>query len=115
MANTAYSGSNKQHSFAQVPKAEMPRSTLNRSSNYKTTFDSGKLIPIYLDQDILPGDTVHINASIFARMATPIYPLMDQLFIDTFWFFIPNRLVWDKWQFFMGEEEVPGDALTTPK
>lgn len=113
--NTAYSGSNKQHSFSLVPKAEIPRSTFNRSSTHKTTFDSGKLIPIYLDQDILPGDTVNLSASVFARMATPIYPLLDQLFIDTFWFFVPNRLVWDKWAFFMGEEEAAGDAQIAPK
>lgn len=112
--NTAYSGRNT-HSFAQVPKAEHPRSTFNRSSAHKTTFDSGKLIPIYLDQDILPGDTINMRASVFARMATPIYPLLDQLFIDTFWFFVPNRLVWDKWAFFMGEEETVGDALLAPK
>jgi len=112
---TAYSGNNKQHSFAQVPKAEHPRSTFNRSSNYKTTFDSGLLIPVYLDQDILPGDTVTMNASMFARMATPLFPLMDQLYLDTFWFFCPNRILWDKWAFFMGEEEVPGDALLAPK
>lgn len=113
--NTAYSGSNQQHAFSMIPKAEHPRSTFNRSSNYKTTFDSGFLYPIYLDQDILPGDTINMRTNIFARMATPIYPLMDQLFIDTFWFFVPNRLVWDKWAFFMGEEEVPGDSQLAPK
>lgn len=113
--NTAYSGSNKQHAFSLVPKAEHSRSTFNRSSNYKTTFDSGKLIPIYLDQDILPGDSISLSANIFSRMATPIYPLMDQLFIDTFWFFCPNRILWDKWPFFMGEEETPGDAQLAPK
>jgi len=115
MKNTAYSGGNKQHAFSMIPKADTPRSTFNRSSNYKTTFDSGKLIPIYLDQDILPGDTVRVRANLFARMATPIYPLLDQLFIETFWFFIPNRLLWDKWAFFMGEEETLGDAQLAPK
>lgn len=113
--NTAYSGSNTASHFAQIPKAQHPRSTFDFSSNYKTTFDSGNLIPIYLDQDILPGDTVNLSTSIFARMATPIYPLMDQLHIDTFWFFVPNRLLWDKWAFFMGEEEAPGDAQLAAK
>jgi Capsid protein (F protein) len=115
MARTnAYSGSNAEHKFNQVPSAEMARSTFNRSSNYKTTFDSGNLIPIYLDE-ILPGDSVSLQNHIFARMATPIYPLMDNLFLDFFWFFVPNRLVWDKWQFFLGEEETPGDAQLAPK
>lgn len=115
MANTAYSGSNKQHAFSQVPKAQHPRSTFDRSSNYKTTMNSGALVPIYLDQDIMPGDTVRLSTNLFGRMSTPIYPLMDQLWIETFWFFVPNRLVWDKWAFFMGEEEVPGDAQLAPK
>lgn len=113
--NTAYSGNNKNHSFNQVPRAELPRSTFDFSSNLKTTLDAGLLYPIYIDPDILPGDTVHMDTALFSRMATPIYPLMDQLYVDTFWFFVPNRLVWDKWQFFMGEEEVPGDAQLPPK
>lgn len=111
---TAYSGSNTQHAFSQVPAVSHPRSTFNRSSNYKTTFDSGKLIPFYVDE-ILPGDTVQLSTSIFARMATPIWPVMDNLHLDFFWFYVPNRIVWDKWQFFLGEEEVPGDAQLPPK
>lgn len=114
MRTRAYSGSNRQHSLSAVAASEHRRSAFNRSSNYKTTFDSGQLIPIYVDE-ILPGDTVHMKTSVFARMATPIYPLMDNLYLDFFWFFVPNRLVWDKWAFFMGEEETPGDAQLAPK
>lgn len=112
--NTAYSGSNKQHSFSQVPSAAIARSAFNRSSGLKTTFDSGKLIPIFVDE-ILPGDTMTLSANIFARLATPITALMDNLYLDFFFFFVPNRIVWDKWAFFMGEEEVPGDAQLPPK
>ena len=104
----------RQHSLAQVPKAAIARSTFDRSSNLKTTFDSGKLIPVFCEE-ILPGDTMNLKTSLFARIATPITALMDNLYLDFFFFFVPNRLVWDKWAFFMGEEEVPGDAQLAPK
>lgn len=98
-----------QHSFAQAPAASIARSSFSRPSSYKTTFDAGKLIPIYVDE-ILPGDTWNVTAAIFARLNTPIVPVMDNMYLDTFWFAVPYRLVWDNWQRFNGEQRNPGDS-----
>jgi predicted chitinase len=92
-----------------IPRADIPRSKFVAQKTHKTTFDSGKLIPIYVDE-VLPGDTVNLKSTLFARMATPLYPIMDNLHMDTFFFFVPNRLVWDNWQKFMGEQNKPGDS-----
>ena len=97
------------HKFSMVPSANIPRSTFNRSHGYKTTFDSGYLIPFYIDE-ALPGDTFNCSASLFARMATPIFPIMDNLFLETFFFAVPIRLIWDNWQKFNGEQIDPGDS-----
>ena len=102
--------SNMQHSFSQVPSANIQRSTFSRSHGYKTTFNASQLIPFFHDE-ILPGDTFAVNATLFARLATPIYPIMDNIWLDTFFFFVPNRLVWSHWVNFMGEEEAPGDYV----
>jgi hypothetical protein len=93
-----------------IPRADIPRSKFTAQKTHKTTFDAGYLIPIYLDE-VLPGDTFNVNATMFARMATPLYPIMDNLHMDTFYFFVPNRLVWDNWQKFMGEQKKPGDSI----
>lgn len=98
-----------QHDFSSVPRADIPRSSFNRSHGLKTTFDAGYLVPIFLDE-ALPGDTFSLNMSSFARLATPIVPFMDNLFMDTFFFAVPNRLVWDNWQRFNGEQTDPGDS-----
>lgn len=98
------------YNFATVPKAEIQRSSFNRSHTWKGTFDSGKLIPFFFDE-VLPGDTFSLNVSLLVRLATPIVPLMDNLYIDTFFFFVPNRLVWDNFQKFMGEREDPDDSI----
>lgn len=98
-----------QHSFSQVPKAEIQRSQFNRSHGYKTTFDSGYLVPFFMDE-ALPGDTFNLKASVFARMATPITPFMDNLFCDTFFFAVPIRLIWDNWEKMNGEQTNPGDT-----
>ncbi|AXH77319.1 MAG: major capsid protein [Microviridae sp.] len=98
-----------QYSFSQVPKAETPRSSFVRNHGYKTTFNAGYLIPFYVDE-ALPGDTFNVSASIFARLATPIVPLMDNMYLDTFFFFVPNRLLWDHWQNLMGERATPTDT-----
>ena len=95
------------HSFAQVARAEIPRNAFNRSHGYKTTFNADLLIPVYVDE-VLPGDTFNLRMTAFARMATPIHPIMDNIWLDTFFFFIPNRLVWENWHRFMGEETFPG-------
>jgi hypothetical protein len=99
------------HKFAMVPKADIPRSSFNIQKGYKTTFDAGYLIPIYVDE-VLPGDSFRFNATLFARLATPLFPTMDNLKLDSFFFFVPNRLVWDNWQKFMGEQENPGDSTS---
>lgn len=100
-----------QHMFSQVPKAEIPRSQFNRSNGFKTTFDAGDLVPCFID-DVLPGDTFNLKMSAFARLATPLTPFMDNLYLDTFFFFVPNRLVWSNWEKFNGEQENPGDSTS---
>ena len=97
------------HAFSEVPKAEIPRSTFDRSFGHKTTFNAGYLIPVLLDE-ALPGDTFKVNMTGFCRMATPIFPIMDNLHMETFFFAIPMRLVWDNWQKFNGEQTDPGDS-----
>jgi len=97
------------HSFSQVPKAEIPRSTFDRSHGYKTTFDAGYLVPFLVDE-ALPGDTFNVRLTGFARLATPIFPIMDNMFMDVQYFAVPIRLVWDNWQKFNGEQKNPGDS-----
>ncbi|AXH77097.1 MAG: major capsid protein [Microviridae sp.] len=101
--------SSAQHTFALSPQANIPRASFNRSHGYKTTFDEGYLVPVFLDE-VLPGDTFSLNMTAFARMATPIYPIMDNLYLDSFFFFIPNRLVWDNWERFNGAQDDPSDS-----
>lgn len=97
------------HQFSQVPTVSIPRSTFKRTHGHKTTFDAGYLIPFYVDE-VLPGDTFKCNATLVARMATPIVPLMDNLFMDTHFFAVPLRLVWNNFQRFMGEQDNPDDS-----
>ena len=105
-------GSANYHQFAEVPHLNIPRSTFDRSHGYKTTFESGMLVPILVDE-ALPGDTFSTKMTAFARLSTPIAPIMDNLYMDTHFFSVPVRLVWDNWQQFMGETE-PSDPVTTP-
>lgn len=97
------------HEFSRVPQAEIQRSTFNRVHGLKTTFDSGYLVPIYVDE-VLPGDTFQMNATGFGRLATPIYPIMDNMYVETFFFYVPNRLIWDNWEKFNGAQDNPGDS-----
>ena len=97
------------HEFSRVPQAEIQRSTFNRVHGLKTTFDSGTLIPIYVDE-VLPGDTFQLNATGFGRLATPIYLVMDNMYVETFFFFVPNRIIWDNWEKFNGAQDNPGDS-----
>jgi len=99
------------HQFAMIPKADIPRSRFKAQKTHKTTFDAGYLVPIYVDE-VLPGDTFNLKMTAFARLATPLYPIMDNMHMDTFFFFVPNRLVWNNWQKFMGEQEDPGDSIS---
>ena len=94
------------HQFSQVPRANIPRSTFDRSHGYKTTFDAGLLIPILVDE-ALPGDTFSVNMTGFARMATPIYPVMDNMYMETQFFAVPMRLLWDNWERFNGAQDTP--------
>jgi hypothetical protein len=97
------------HQFSQVPKADIPRSSFDRSHGYKTTFDAGFLIPFFVDE-ALPGDTFNLKMTGFSRLATPIFPIMDNMFMETQYFSVPMRLVWDNWQKFNGEQKNPGDS-----
>ena len=98
------------HQFSQVPKAEIPRSSFDRSHAYKSTFDAGRLIPFYVDE-ALPGDTFNLRTTALARLATPLKPLMDNMFLETFFFAVPYRLVWDNWEKFMGAQDNPDDSI----
>lgn len=89
------------HQFAMSPRADIPRSKFRREWTHKTTFPSGYLVPIVVDE-VLPGDSLSLDPTIFARLATPIVPTMDNLHLDTFFFFVPNRLVWNHWEQFIG-------------
>ena len=97
------------HEFSRVPQADIQRSTFNRVHGLKTTFNSGDLIPIYVDE-VLPGDTFQMSATGFGRLSTPIYPIMDNMYVETFFFFVPNRIIWDNWEKFNGAQDDPGDS-----
>ena len=99
------------HEFSRVPQADIQRSTFNRSHGLKTTFDAGYLVPIFVDE-VVPGDSFNLKAHGFGRLATPIYPVMDNLYIETFFFFVPNRLIWDNWEKFNGAQDNPGDSTS---
>jgi len=104
-----YGKSKGNHTFAQVPKAQIPRSSFDRSSSLKTAFDAGLLVPIFVDE-CLPGDTFNLNASLFGRLATPIKPLIDNLYLETQWFFVASRLLWRNWERFNGAQDNPADS-----
>lgn len=97
------------HRFSDAPAMYMRRSKFDRSHVYKTTFNAGKLIPVFVDE-VLPGDTARMSVNYFARLATPVKPIMDNIYLDWFFFFVPNRLVWEHWQNFCFEQEDPDDS-----
>ena len=99
------------HQFAMIPKAEVPRSSFDMQKTYKTAFDAGYLVPVFCEE-VLPGDTFNVKMTAFGRLATPIFPVMDNLHLDSFFFFVPNRLVWSNWQKFMGQQDNPGDSIS---
>lgn len=98
------------HRFSDVPSVEIPRSTFDRSHGFKTTFDASYLVPCFIDE-ALPGDTFKCRMSGFARLSTPVYPIMDNLILDTFFFAVPMRLLWSNFKKFMGEQVDPGDSI----
>lgn len=95
--------------FSQVPKANIERSTFDRTHAHKTTFDAGYLIPVLVDE-ALPGDTFNVDLTAFARMATPIFPIMDNAKMDIHFFAVPNRLLWNNWEKFNGSQDNPSDS-----
>lgn len=99
------------HDFAMVPRADIPRSRFAMQKTLKTTFDAGYLVPI-MCEEVLPGDTFNVNVTMFGRLATPLFPVMDNLHLDSFFFFVPNRLVWTNWVRFMGEQDNPSDSIS---
>lgn len=103
---------NTEMHFSQVPQIHQKRSKFERSFSHKTSWNVGDIIPVYVDSDILPGDTVQMDMAELVRMATPIYPIMDNLYMDVYWFFVPHRLVWDHWQAFWGENDDPWTQTT---
>lgn len=100
-----------QHNFALSPQNQIPRSSFKRSHTVKTTLDAGRLIPFYIDE-VYPGDTFNCKATLFGRMATPIVPAMDNAYMDTFFFFVPYRLLWKHWKEFNGENPLAGYQST---
>lgn len=109
MAKNSARSHRKNNRFSQIPNSPIQRSVFDRSHDYKTTLDSGYLIPFFVDE-VLPGDTFKLRVNAFVRMNTLIAPFMDNVFMDTFFFFVPTRLVWDNWQRFCGEKKNPGDS-----
>jgi hypothetical protein len=99
-----------QHSFGRVTPPQVPRSSFNRSCGHKTAIDADYLYPIFVDE-VIPGDTFRMRATMFGRMATPIYPIMDNLYIDTFFFYVPYRLLWNNYHKFLGAQDDPGDSI----
>lgn len=98
---------NNERHFNQVPQMKASRTTFKRDQTILTTFDAGKLIPFYVDE-VLPGDTFSVDTAAIIRMTTPKYPVMDDSFIDFYYFYCPNRILWDNFKHFMGEvEETP--------
>lgn len=98
-----------QSRFAVAPQVGISRSRFDLSFPYKATFDAGNLIP-FLIQEVLPGDSFKLRTTAFARLATPLHPTLDNLHLESFYFFCPNRLVWENWQRFMGEQDNPTDS-----
>lgn len=109
MAKNSARSHRKNNRFSQIPNSPIQRSVFDRSHDYKTTLDGGYLIPFFVDE-VLPGDTFKLRVNAFVRMNTLIAPFMDNVFMDTFFFFVPTRLVWDNWQRFCGEQKNPGDS-----
>ena len=101
----------KAHDFAMVPQPNVPRSQFKVKFRHLTTFDSDYLVPHFVTE-VLPGDTWHLSHTLFARAATPIYPIMDNLYMDTFYYFVPLRLLWTNFKKMMGEQDNPSDSIS---
>lgn len=109
---------NNERHFNQIPEMKASRTRFDRNQTILTTFDAGKLIPFYVDE-VLPGDTFSVNTAAIIRMTTPKYPVMDDSYIDFYYFFCPNRILWDNFKHFMGEVEstpwMPARTYSVPQ
>lgn len=109
---------NVESHFSRVPYVNHPRSSFDRSSGHTTSFNCGDLIPIYCDE-VLPGDTVSMNTTSLVRLQTMLTPVFGNIYLDTYWFFVPNRLTWEHWKEFMGENTqsawIPQTEYTVPR
>ena len=109
---------NNERHFNQVRQTHVSRTRFKRDQNILTTFDAGRLIPFYVDE-VLPGDTFSVNTAAIIRMTTPKYPVFDDAFIDFYYFFCPNRILWDNFKRFMGEADetpwMPEKTYKVPK
>ena len=109
---------NNERHFNQVPETHVSRTRFKRDQNILTTFNAGKLIPFYVDE-VLPGDTFSIDTAAIIRMTTPKYPVFDDAYIDFYYFFCPNRILWDNFKRFMGEADdtpwMPTKTYQVPK
>ncbi len=101
-----------QHQFSQTPSVNIPRSTFNLSHPNKTAFDADYLVPICQPIDIIPGDTFRVSTNFFMRLATPLFPILDNMYFDTFAFFVPYRTIWDNHEKFHGAQDNPGDSIS---
>ncbi len=101
-----------QHNFSQTPSVRIPRSTFNLSHTHKTAFDADYIVPICQPIDIIPGDTFRVNTNFFMRLATPLEPILDNLYFETFAFFVPYRTLWDNHEKFHGAQDDPGDSIS---
>lgn len=111
MSKTTVRHGNPAKQFVQLPKTSIPRSQFDRSHGWKGAIPVGKLIPFFVDE-VLPGDTFNLSAAMLARLSTPIVPFMDNLYIRTFYFFVPNRLVWEHWEAMNGDQRSGPTAST---
>lgn len=109
---------NNERHFNQIPEMKASRTRFNRDQTILTTFDAGKLIPFYVDE-VLPGDTFNVDTTAIIRMTTPKYPVMDDAFIDFYYFYCPNRILWNNFKQFMGEIEstpwMPAKEYSVPQ
>ena len=99
------------HKFSMVPRSNIPRSSFMMESQHKTTINASYLYPVYL-QEVLPGDSFNVEMNAMCRLATPLFPLMDQIVLESFFFFVPNRLLWTHWYQFCGQEDTPGASIS---
>lgn len=109
---------NTESHFSLVPHVDISRSRFDRSASLKTSFNAGDVVPFFLDE-VLPGDTFSVDTSKVVRMQTLLTPMMDNVYLDTYYFFVPNRLVWDHWKEFCGENTesawIPQTEYTMPQ